>query len=107
MYVQVPITGIEFMNLHKKYGQIVRQQIYGKALLTSIQPGPDHNREWLGCIGTKKGDKFGITSFSPNPLWMGHVLWLSMIPSYQWSYNRFDLGTYDEYSIHWQQNALV
>ena len=59
-----PNDCMKFTNLHKKSRQILRQQICHKALFASIQSDPDPNQEWLGRIGAKWGDKFGITNFS-------------------------------------------
>ena len=42
----------------------LRHQICRNALFTSIQSDPDQNQEWLGWVGTKWLDKFGITNFS-------------------------------------------
>ena len=59
-----PTTCIKLINFHKKSRQNLRQQICRKVLFTSIQLDLDQNQGWLGCVGTKWCDEFGITNFS-------------------------------------------
>ena len=99
-----PIGCIKFTNLHKKSRQILRQQICRKALFASIQSDPDQNQEWLGRIGTKWWDKFGITNFSSAARgWATSFDFRSHLANE--AIIIFGLGTCDEHSTHWQQNA--
>ena len=79
-----PNDCMKFTNLHKKSRQILRQQICHKALFASIQSDPDPNQEWLGRIGAKWGDKFGITNFTSA---LGGWATSFDFRSCQWSYN--------------------
>ena len=82
-----PTTCIKFINLHKKSRQSLRQQICHKVLFTSIQADPDDTHEWLGCVGTKWWDKFGIINFPLALSGRVTIFWL-LTPSCQWSYER-------------------
>ena len=97
-----PTTCIKFNNLHKNSRQSLRQQICHKALFVAIQSDPDQQQ--LGCVGTKWWDKFGITNF---PLALSG--WAMSFDFRSHIANEaiiiFGLGTYGEYSTHWQQNS--
>ena len=58
-----PTACIKFINLHKKAGQNLRQQICRKALFASILSDPDQNQEGLGAL-VQSDDKKKIYSES-------------------------------------------
>ena len=94
----------KFTNLHKKSRQILRQQICHKALFASIKSDPDPNQEWLGRIGTKWGDTFGITNLSS--ALRGRATSFDFRSHFaNEAIIIFGLETCDEHSTHWQQNA--
>ena len=96
-----PTTCIKFINFHKKSRQNLRQQICRKVLFKSIQLDLDQNQGWLGCVGTKWCDEFGITNFS-----LALSGWAT---SFEFRSHRVNEAIIvfglDEYSTHWQQNA--
>ena len=94
-----PTACIKFTNLYKKSRQRSRQQICRRAPFASFQSDPDQNQVWLGCIGAKWWDKFGITNFS-----LALSRWATSFDIISHLANEaiitFGHGTCDEYSTH-------